>query len=190
MKLLTLALIFSASSTSALSIRVYNQDSKDHTVQLKCNGSAKSVTIKKSATATYTVQTSASTCQVTGGSATFPGNKSKRRQIHHPQSHRQKRIATMSCPNVRKCPLFPYFESSTLVKYWKEQYCMAEYEECARYQANIGGQRIPLRLLPNGTMLKRDPVCRRPARSRNPYWTNRTLYNGTIVSRFNPPGYQ
>ena len=54
------------------SIRVYNNDSRTHTVELKCNGSSKSFEIRGSTTATYTFHSTAKKCDIVGGSITWP----------------------------------------------------------------------------------------------------------------------
>jgi len=71
--LITIACItLFAGSAFAGSIRVYNQDSKSHTVNLKCSGSSKSFTIRGSTTATYTFHSTSKSCKITGGSITWP----------------------------------------------------------------------------------------------------------------------
>ena len=55
------------------SIRVYNNDSKTHTVELKCNGSSKTLEIRSSTTATYTFHSTAKKCEITGGTVKWPG---------------------------------------------------------------------------------------------------------------------
>jgi len=75
MKKLVLALVcvaFLASTALAGTIRVYNHDSKDHTVDLKCSGSSKSITIRASTTASYTFHSTNKECDIVGGSVTFP----------------------------------------------------------------------------------------------------------------------
>jgi hypothetical protein len=51
--LATAMIAMSAGIASAGSIRVYNNDSKTHTIELKCSGSSKSIEIRGSTTATY-----------------------------------------------------------------------------------------------------------------------------------------
>ena len=68
---------FAATSASAGTIRVYNNDSKTHTVKLKCSGSSKSFDIKASTTASYTFHSSAKECDIVGGSVKFPGKTLK-----------------------------------------------------------------------------------------------------------------
>lgn len=70
-KIILVSMLFS-SATFAGSIRVYNNDSKDHTINLKCNGSSKSITVRKSTTATYTFHSTSKKCEITGGSVSFP----------------------------------------------------------------------------------------------------------------------
>ena len=55
------------------SIRVYNNDSKTHTVELKCSGSSKKFEIRASTTATYTFHSSSKSCDIVGGTVKWPG---------------------------------------------------------------------------------------------------------------------
>ena len=61
-----------ASTAAAGSIRVYNSDSKTHTIELKCSGSSKSVEVRASTTATYTFHSTSKSCDIVGGTITFP----------------------------------------------------------------------------------------------------------------------
>ena len=73
---MTLVLLL-AMSTSALAgtIRVQTQDSKEHTIELKCRGSSKSVTLKSSTTASYTFHSTSDSCDIVGGSIEFSVKK-------------------------------------------------------------------------------------------------------------------
>ncbi len=74
--LLTGAMILAMTGIAhAGSIRVYNNDSKAHRVELKCSGSSKSFEIRASTTATYTFHSSSKSCDIVGGSITWPTNK-------------------------------------------------------------------------------------------------------------------
>ena len=53
------------------SVRIYNSDSKTHVVKLKCNGSSKTLQVNGSATSTYTFHSTASQCDIVGGSVSF-----------------------------------------------------------------------------------------------------------------------
>jgi len=53
------------------SVRIYNSDSKTHVVKLKCNGSSKILQVNGSATSTYTFHSTASQCEIVGGSVDF-----------------------------------------------------------------------------------------------------------------------
>lgn len=66
-----LALTLSVSAKAG-SVRIYNNDSKAHVVKLKCNGSSKTLQVSASATSTYTNSSTASSCDVVGGSVSFP----------------------------------------------------------------------------------------------------------------------
>ncbi|MFK7931266.1 MAG: hypothetical protein AB8H79_23990 [Myxococcota bacterium] len=57
------------------SIRVQNQDSSEHTIELKCSGSSKTVEMKSSTTSTYTFHSTSSSCDIVGGSVKFPTSK-------------------------------------------------------------------------------------------------------------------
>lgn len=69
------ALISMAGMAHAGSIRVYNNDSQTHTVKLKCSGSSKSFDIRASTTATYTFHSTNSSCDIVGGSVSWPSSK-------------------------------------------------------------------------------------------------------------------
>ncbi len=71
-KALFLGTLLFCSSAFAGSIRVYNNDSKAHKIELKCNGSSKTITVRRSSTATYTFHSTAKECKITGGSVDFP----------------------------------------------------------------------------------------------------------------------
>lgn len=70
------ALVLAMAGTAyAGTIRVYNSDSKVHTVELKCSGSSKSVEIRASTTASYTFHSSSKECDIVGGTVSFPTKK-------------------------------------------------------------------------------------------------------------------
>jgi hypothetical protein len=73
------ALLLLSLPTAALAgtIRVQNHDSKEHTVELKCSGSSKSITIKGSTTASYTFHSTSDSCDIVGGSVEFPTDTMK-----------------------------------------------------------------------------------------------------------------
>lgn len=73
--LILLGLAVTGGVALAGSIRVDNGDSKTHTIELNCSGSKKVVEIKGSTTTTYTFHSTASSCEITGGSITFPTKK-------------------------------------------------------------------------------------------------------------------
>lgn len=70
-----LLLCLTASSALAGSIRVYNNDSKVHKIELKCSGSSKTVEVRASTTATYTFHSTSKECDIVGGTVTFPTKK-------------------------------------------------------------------------------------------------------------------
>ncbi len=73
--LTALVLIFASATAYAGTIRVYNNDSKTHTIKLKCSGSSKSIDVRGSTTASYTFHSSNKSCDIVGGSVTFPVKK-------------------------------------------------------------------------------------------------------------------
>jgi hypothetical protein len=73
--LATALVMMMASTAIAGTIRVYNNDSKAHTVKLKCSGSSKSITIRASTTASYTFHSTNSSCDIVGGTVSFPTKK-------------------------------------------------------------------------------------------------------------------
>jgi len=68
-------LVATTASAIAGTIRVYNSDSKVHTVELKCSGSSKKIEIRASTTASYTFHSSSKECDIVGGSVEFPTKK-------------------------------------------------------------------------------------------------------------------
>ncbi len=70
-----LALVSLTSLAAAGSIRVYNSDSKSHTIELKCSGSSKTVEIDASKTTTYTFHSTSKECDIVGGTIKFPTTK-------------------------------------------------------------------------------------------------------------------
>ena len=79
MKKLMLGLIFMSSLMSVIAhagtVRIYNSDSKTHVVKLKCNGNSKSIDVRASSTSSYTFDSSASRCDIVGGTVSFPVSK-------------------------------------------------------------------------------------------------------------------
>jgi len=73
--LLFLAVLLTTTVSWAGTIRVYNNDSKTHTIKLKCSGSSKSVDVKGSTTASYTFHSSSKSCDIVGGTVKFPVSK-------------------------------------------------------------------------------------------------------------------
>lgn len=71
----TALLLATAGAAHAGTIRVYNHDSKTHTVKLKCSGSSKSFDIRASTTASYTFHSSAKECDIVGGTVSWPTKK-------------------------------------------------------------------------------------------------------------------
>lgn len=76
----TIAVVGFTASVYAGSIRVYNSDSKTHTIKLKCSGSSKTVEVRGSTTATYTFHSTNSECKIVGGSVDFPTSTLKNGQ--------------------------------------------------------------------------------------------------------------
>ena len=69
---LSVVLVLATSTAFAGSIRVYNNDSKTHKVELKCSGSSKSFEIRGSTTATYTFHSTNKECDIVGGTVKWP----------------------------------------------------------------------------------------------------------------------
>lgn len=61
---LTVMFFLVANVASAFSIRYYNKDSKDHKMEVRTNGSTKSIEFRSSTTGSSSVQTSADTIEV------------------------------------------------------------------------------------------------------------------------------
>ncbi len=59
----------------------------------------------------------------------------------------------MTCSHSADCPLFAQFAMEPSLAVWKKHYCEGEYDKCARYQASLKGETVPLTLLPNGKMI-------------------------------------
>ena len=60
------------------------------------------------------------------------------------------------CTRQGNCPLFDKFVMSGSSNIWRMLYCDKEekFKTCARYQAGLRGEVIPVNLLPNGEFLK------------------------------------
>lgn len=59
----------------------------------------------------------------------------------------------MACTHTKSCDLFAQFAFNPTLKVWQNHYCAAEYARCARYQAALRGEAVPLNLLPNGQQI-------------------------------------
>ena len=59
----------------------------------------------------------------------------------------------MACTHADTCPLFPMLYNN--LAGWRSAYCDsdAEWLQCARYQKSLGGEPMPLALLPNGKIV-------------------------------------
>jgi len=83
MKQLLLASVLLLGTTGvalAGTIRVENGDSKNHTIELNCSGSKKSVEIRSSTTASYTFHSTSDSCEIVGGTVKFPTKKLENNQ--------------------------------------------------------------------------------------------------------------
>lgn len=58
------------------------------------------------------------------------------------------------CPHTENCPLYPQFATATLLSYWRNAYCNADYQRCARFRRAAEGQPVPVNLLPSGNLMK------------------------------------
>lgn len=73
----TLGALFFAQQAVAGSVRIYNSDSSDHKIELKCSGSSKTLSISASRTSTYTFHSTNDSCDIVGGSISFPTGQLK-----------------------------------------------------------------------------------------------------------------
>lgn len=64
MMLLSLAFIFLANVASAFTIKYYNKDSKNYTMEVKSNGSTQEVDFRSSTSGSTSIQTSASVVKI------------------------------------------------------------------------------------------------------------------------------
>lgn len=64
MALLSLAFIFLANIASAFTIKYYNKDSKNHTMEVRSNGSTQKVSFNSSTSGSTSIQTSASEVEI------------------------------------------------------------------------------------------------------------------------------
>lgn len=62
--LLSVAFLFVVQIASAFTIRYYNQDSKNHTMEVRSNGSTQKIEFTSSTTGSTSVQTSASEIEI------------------------------------------------------------------------------------------------------------------------------
>lgn len=67
----TIAIMAFAVHASAGTVRIHNNDSRTHLVKLKCNGSSKNLQVSGSATSSYTFHSTASSCDIVGGTVNF-----------------------------------------------------------------------------------------------------------------------
>ena len=61
---LSLAFIFLANVANAFTIKYYNKDSKNHTMEVKSNGSTQKVEFRSSTSGSTSIQTSASVVEI------------------------------------------------------------------------------------------------------------------------------
>jgi hypothetical protein len=59
----------------------------------------------------------------------------------------------MTCPQKRRCALFPMFKQQAFLQVWQSTYCDGSYEQCARFKGASCGEVIADTLLPNGKHL-------------------------------------
>ncbi|MGR6874417.1 hypothetical protein ACU6U9_19420 [Pseudomonas sp. HK3] len=75
-KIISIALMLAFGvQANAGTVRIHNNDSKTHVVKIKCNGSSKNVQVNGSATSSYTFHSTASSCDIVGGTVSFPVSK-------------------------------------------------------------------------------------------------------------------
>jgi hypothetical protein len=73
------------------SVRIYNNDSNTHRIELKCSGSSKTVEVSSSSTSTYTFHSTNDNCDIVGGSISFPTNKLRNGQAWKVKQGRAKK---------------------------------------------------------------------------------------------------
>lgn len=58
--------------------------------------------------------------------------------------------SNVGCSHAATCPLFPLLRAS--LQGWRDHYCNSadRWNDCARYQLSLTGERVPISLLPNG----------------------------------------
>jgi hypothetical protein len=52
--------------------------------------------------------------------------------------------------------MFALFDSAAQLNYWKQRYCDATFEKCARYKSMVAGETPLVHLLPSGRLLRLD----------------------------------
>ncbi len=75
----------------------------------------------------------------------------KENQVYHIEF---KKEIDVDCSHSKDCQLYAQFAMEPSLRLWKQRYCAAEFEQCARYQRALEGKSIPLALLPNGRRVK------------------------------------
>ena len=58
----------------------------------------------------------------------------------------------MACKWYPVCPMKRYYEEGKLDKYWIDNYCKGDNQECVRYQMEARGEPHPDWMLPDGTI--------------------------------------
>ena len=51
--------------------------------------------------------------------------------------------------------MFELFAFAGTLAVWQTNYCLADYEKCARYRLGEQGARVPVNLLPSGALLRK-----------------------------------
>jgi hypothetical protein len=62
------------------------------------------------------------------------------------------------CPHMTSCELYGLFQLTAALRVWQVNYCESEFEKCVRYQKVCDGGLVPINLLPNGKMLKKESL--------------------------------
>ena len=58
------------------------------------------------------------------------------------------------CPFIKRCPMFPEFQSKSVLRVFQIFYCEGDFNGCARYKSASQGVMPPPTLLPDGTTLQ------------------------------------
>lgn len=52
------------------------------------------------------------------------------------------------------CEMYALLKLSGTLKTWQTRYCCADYTSCARYKLSLQGRKVPVNLMPSGSLLR------------------------------------